>query len=132
VDFHEYKGANVYAIGEGTVIVNRQDLRGYGHYIVIEHTLTTGGKVWSLYGHLENDNASFTSPAVGTQIVGENVVIGKEGETGASGGLPHVHFEIKKTQDLGLYPTINTMNLRTYFDDPYTFIRDPNNLYVPA
>jgi murein DD-endopeptidase MepM/ murein hydrolase activator NlpD len=132
VDFHEYKGANVYAIGEGKVIVNRQDHSGYGHYLVIEHTLTTGEKVWSLYGHLQNDSGSFTTPAAGSLIRGENVVIGKEGETGASGGLPHVHFEIKKTSGLELYTMINEFNMRDYFDDPYTFIRDANNLYVPV
>ena len=41
VDFHEYKGANVYAIGEGIVVVNREEFTGYGHYVMIEHTLTT-------------------------------------------------------------------------------------------
>jgi hypothetical protein len=132
VDFHEHLGATVFAIGGGTVVVNQQDRRGYGHYLVIEHTLTTGDKIWSLYGHLQDDDASFASPPVGTLIRGENVIIGREGETGASGGLPHVHFEIKKTGDLGLYPMINDMNLPTYFHDPYTFIRDPDNLYVPV
>jgi hypothetical protein len=27
---------------------------------------------------------------------------------------------------------VNTYNLNDYFYDPYTFIRDPNNLYVPV
>jgi LysM repeat protein len=131
VDFHQAKGADVYAAGEGTVLVNQQDPTGYGHYIMIEHTLTTGAKVYSLYGHLQYDDESFVSPPVGTQIQGENVVIGKEGETGYA-GVPHVHFEIKKTDQLGLYSMITVYNLRDYFYDPYEFIRDPNNRYVPV
>jgi LysM repeat protein len=132
VDFREYRGANVYAIGEGTVLVNQQDPTGYGHYMMIEHTLTTGPKVYSLYGHMQLDDASFTSPPVGAKIEGQDVVIGKEGETGYAGGVPHLHFEIKKTAQLGLYSMINTYNLNDYFYDPYTFIRDPDNLYVPV
>ncbi len=128
----------MYAIGEGTVLVNKHEAGGYGHYIMIEHTLTNGEKVYSLYGHLQEDAAprqaegvAFTSPAVGTEIVGEDVVIGKEGETGYA-GVPHVHFEVKKTSELGLYSMINTHNLHGYFYDPYTFIRDPNNRYLPV
>ncbi len=131
VDFHEREGANVYAIGEGVVLVNKHDPKGYGHYIMIEHTLTTGKKVYSLYAHLRNDDDDFTSPAVGTKIKGENVVIGKEDTTGYA-GIPHLHFEVKKTKDLGLYAMITVYNLHEYFYDPYTFIRDPNNLYVPV
>jgi hypothetical protein len=131
VDFHERKGANVYAIGEGTVIVNRFDARGYGHYLMIEHRLTTGQKVWSLYGHLQVDDQTFTSPRVGAKIEGEDVVIGKEGETGAA-GVPHVHFEMKKSDELSLYPMINEFNLRDYFYDPYDFIRDPKHRCLPV
>lgn len=131
VDFHEYKGANVYAIGEGTVVVNRFDPRGYGHYLMVEHTLTSGDQVYSLYGHLMADDEVFRTPLVNTKLKGENIVIGKEGNTGYA-GIPHLHFEIKKDSQLGLYSMITTYNLDQYFYDPYTFIRDPKNQYVPA
>jgi LysM repeat protein len=131
VDFHEKKGASVHAIGEGTVLINKQDPTGYGHYIMIEHTLTTGGKVYSLYGHMMYDDEAFQSPLVGTKLRGRDIVIGKEGDTGYA-GVPHVHFEIKKTSELGLYSMITTYNLNDYFYDPYTFIRDVSNLYVPV
>jgi murein DD-endopeptidase MepM/ murein hydrolase activator NlpD len=131
VDFHEYKGANIYAIGEGKVLVNKQDPTGYGHYIMIEHTLTTGEKVYSLYGHMMYDDESFQSPLVGTLLKGDNIIIGKEGDSGYA-GVPHVHFEIKKSPQLGLYAMITTYNLTQYFHDPYTFIDNPNNLFVPV
>jgi hypothetical protein len=130
VDFHDHEGANVYAIGEGVVVVNRNDPTGYGHYLMIEHTLLTGEKIYSLYAHLAHDGASYTTPPVGTEIRGQDVVIGIEGETGYA-GVPHVHFEIKATSELGLYAVINPHNLDDYFYDPYTFIEDLNNLYVP-
>ena len=131
VDFHESKGAYVYAIGEGVVLVNKQDPTGYGHYIMIEHTLTTGDKVYSLYGHMMYDDDTFQSPLIGTKLQGQDIVIGKEGETGYA-GVPHLHVEIKKTPELGLYAMITTYNLHDHFDDPYTFIRDVNNLCVPV
>jgi LysM repeat protein len=131
VDFHEKKGANVYAIGAGTVLVNRQDATGYGHYIMVEHSLTSGDKVYSLYGHLMPDADGFQSPAVGTKLKGKDIIIGKEGESGYA-GVPHLHFETKKTAELGLYATITTYNLDEYFYDPYTFIQDPNNRCAPV
>jgi murein DD-endopeptidase MepM/ murein hydrolase activator NlpD len=131
VDFHQVKGANVYAIGQGTVLINRHDPTGYGHYLLLEHTLITGAKIYSLYAHLQDDSKTFATPTVGTQIQGQDVVIALEGETGYA-GVPHLHFEIKKTPDLGLYAMINSYNLHDYFYDPYTFIRSPHNLYLPS
>jgi len=131
VDFHQALGADVYAVGDGVVVVNRNDPTGYGHYLMIEHTLTTGQTVFTLYGHLQPDNETFVTPPVGTVIKGGNVVIGKEGETGYA-GVPHVHFEVKKTAELGLYSLLNTYNLCDYFYDPYTFIRNENNRHVPV
>ena len=131
VDFHQTRGANVYAIGEGTVIVNRKDPTGYGHYLMIEHLLTIDRPIYSLYAHLQPDEQAFRTPEVGTLIRGTNVVIGKEGATGYA-GVPHVHFEIKKTRDLGLYPRLDWYNLHEYFYDPYTFIRNPNVLCLPV
>ena len=64
----------------------------------------------------------------GTRLRGKNIQIGLEGQTGYAGGLPHVHFEIKKTAELGLYGMINAHNLRDYFYDPYTFI--PENRFA--
>jgi murein DD-endopeptidase MepM/ murein hydrolase activator NlpD len=121
VDFHEFKGADVYTIGEGTVLINKQDPTGYGHYIMVEHTLVSGEQVYSLYGHLMYDDEAFQSPLVGTKLRGEDIVIGKEGDTGYA-GVPHVHFEVKKTSQLGLYAMITTYNLHDHFYDPYTFI----------
>lgn len=130
VDFHDREGAHVYAIGEGRVLTNRYDEDGYGHYLMIQHTLITGQHVYSLYGHLKRDDDAFRTPPAGTELRGEDIVIGKEGQTGYA-GLPHVHFEMKKTPQLGLYAWITTRNLNQFFYEPYSFFRDPANRYRP-
>lgn len=133
VDFHERDGAPVYAIGEGIVLVNKDNPGGYGHYIMIEHTMAgSGNPIFSLYGHLQHDadnDGGFQSPPVGTRLRGDNIQIGLEGQTGYAGGLSHVHLEIKLTPQLELYGMINTHNLLDYFRDPYTFI--PENRFLP-
>jgi murein DD-endopeptidase MepM/ murein hydrolase activator NlpD len=132
VDFHEREGAPVYSIGEGIVLVNKNDPQGYGHYLMIEHTLAgTGKQVFSLYGHLQHDaqnGGGFRTPPVGTRLRGETIQVGLEGKTGQANGLSHVHFEIKKTSELGLYGQINVDNLHDYFYDPYEFI--PNHEFL--
>lgn len=125
VDFHDYEGAPVYAVGEGVVIRNSFDPNGYGHYLVIEHRLVNDCSIWTLYAHLANGNL----PRIGTRIAGDNVAIGQEGCTGAA-GLPHLHFEVKRTAQLGLYSIIDLFNLDKYFINPYTFIR--NEKYLPV
>jgi murein DD-endopeptidase MepM/ murein hydrolase activator NlpD len=130
VDFHQREGADIYAIGEGRVLVNRYDEDGYGHYLMIQHTLITGQHVYSLYAHLKHDDETFRSPPVGTELRGENIVIGKEGVTGYA-GLPHLHFEMKKTPQLGLYSWITPRNLTQFYYEPYSFLQDPANRFAP-
>jgi hypothetical protein len=130
VDFHEREGADVYAIGEGKVLVNRYEEDGYGHYLMIQHTLTTGQQVYSLYAHLKQDDASLRTPPVGVALRGDDIVIGKEGVTG-NAGLPHLHFEMKKSPQLGLYSWITTRNLEQFYYEPYSFLQDPAHRFRP-
>jgi murein DD-endopeptidase MepM/ murein hydrolase activator NlpD len=67
---------------------------GFGNTIAIEHTLTTGKKIYSLYGHLQK----FAEGLAEGSHVGPGCVIGTIGGTGY--GCPdcygrHLHFEIK-------------------------------------
>ena len=123
VDFHETSGARVYAVGEGKVVRRGCDPYGYGHYTLLEHRLPDNSPIWSLYAHL-GIPANYSA---GTWITGQS--IGIEGDTGASGGLPHVHLEIKKTTDLATYPLLTVDNLRKLYVDPYFFLS--NALFLP-
>jgi hypothetical protein len=97
---------------------------------MIEHTLAgSGAQVFSLYGHLQYDNSDFQTPAVGTRLKGEDIQIGLEGRTGRAGPWFHVHFEVKRTPELGLYTMITEHNLRDYFYDPYVFL--PEHAFLP-
>jgi murein DD-endopeptidase MepM/ murein hydrolase activator NlpD len=108
----------VYAVGDGVIRIQRKDPTGYGFYTMIEHR-TKAGPVWSLYAH-------FAAPAMwgaGTWVqAGQH--IGWEGDTGASGGLPHLHFELKRTSELGIYPWLTADNLTKLYHDPYVFLSE--------
>ena len=61
---------------------------GYGNYVVVDHGLINGEKVFTVYGHM-----SVVSVSVGDSIyTGQQ--IGTSGNSGSSTG-PHLHFEIR-------------------------------------
>jgi len=66
-------------------------LVGYGNYIIIEHELSDGSKVYTRYAHL----ASLPSLKKGT-IVGLDTELGNMGQTGKATG-PHVHLEVYRS-----------------------------------
>ena len=127
VDLHEYDGAPVFPIGEGMVIRNRFDPSGYGWYVLIEHRLADGRPLFSLYAHL-----AFAS------IYQEGVIIGRgrepinwEGSTGAA-GVPHLHLETKRTDEMGLYSKLTLRNLIDWYYDPSLVIRNVEYLCLPV
>ena len=78
-------GTPIYAIADGVVKATNNEVKGYGLYIVIEHTQL---KKSSLSAHLSKFNVK-----VG-QLVKQGQIIGYSGNTGLSSG-PHLHFEIR-------------------------------------
>jgi murein DD-endopeptidase MepM/ murein hydrolase activator NlpD len=124
VDFHEANGARVYAIGEGVVVKVGYDEDGYGHYTMIEHWPA----LWSLYAHLSAPPLHWE----GTRLVGDDIPIGREGYSGAANDIPHLHFELKRTAELGLYPQLTVDNLNEFYYDPYVFLPDPGNVFLPT
>jgi murein DD-endopeptidase MepM/ murein hydrolase activator NlpD len=109
--------APVYAVADGVVVVDKNNPGGYGHYIMIRHTLVDGRYVWTLYAHL-------TMKSVGA-LLGHRVrygdQIGTQGCTG-NAGRPHLHFEVKRSGDLELYKVLSYETLHEYWYDPYTFL----------
>lgn len=86
-DFAAPADAPVHASAAGTVVRVQEQKRGYGKLVDIEH----GNGYRTLYAHLNAQSVSIG------QRVERGQVIGRNGDTGnASGGVPHVHWELRR------------------------------------
>ncbi len=93
-------GAQVRAIANGTVLYRGENYPGF--VFIIQHDLSGGGTVYSLYGHLDN-------PAFGAgQVVVKGDVLGTVRFMPHNGNFPefhpdgddsHLHFEIRTFAD---------------------------------
>jgi murein DD-endopeptidase MepM/ murein hydrolase activator NlpD len=77
-------GDSVRTVMDGVVRIARNDVSGYGNFVVVTHY----NGVESLYGHLSEHRVKEG------QIVKAGQVIGLGGSTGRSTG-PHLHFEFR-------------------------------------
>lgn len=122
VDWGGYTGKPVLAAANG-VVVTASFSAAFGNYVVVEHLLASGTKIYTLYGHMSSLSVSSGQTILmGTQL-------GGMGDTGAATGI-HLHFEISyvnKFTQAGLYgngydsPTEwQTSSLSTV--NPLTFI----------
>lgn len=87
----------IHPIGPGVVIKVGEagpNDGGYGNYIVVEHTLSDGKKVYSLYAHLA-EKPDFTNG----DKVSVDTVLGDMGSTGHATGR-HLHLQIMKNSHL--------------------------------
>ena len=86
---------------------------GYGHYILIVH-----GDGWcTLYGHLDSYNVSYG------EYVSRGEVIATSGNTGSS-QAPHLHFEIRRANNLSSYFSANFLNPIDYLPGGWTATYD--------
>lgn len=99
MDFSAVTGTEVYATGNGKVVLREKSRRGYGFHIVIDH----GYGFKTLYGHMSKFNVRKG------ERVKRGQVIGYVGNTGSSTG-PHLHYEVIKNGD-----KVNPINY--YFND---------------
>ncbi|MEM3555093.1 MAG: RHS repeat-associated core domain-containing protein, partial [Candidatus Micrarchaeaceae archaeon] len=119
----------VYAIAAGKVVRNDYFVhkegesgagQGYGYYLVIEHSLESGEKAYSLYAHL----AGKPSLEVGSEVkAGE--CIGMMGSTGT--GVKHLHLEIRKEAGYNpwrLFGEITDDNINIYFYNPLQLLQE--------
>ena len=84
MDFTAPTGTEVYATGDGTVLLAQSSQRGLGNHIVIDH----GFGYTTTYAHLSRFNVRRG------QKVSRGDVIGFVGNTGTS-VAPHLHYEVK-------------------------------------
>ncbi len=85
IDFTAPVGTEIYATGNGTILMAGRDQGGYGNEIVIDH----GYSYKTVYAHLSR---IFVRP--GQQVL-RGQVIGYVGNTGKSTS-PHLHYEVRK------------------------------------
>jgi murein DD-endopeptidase MepM/ murein hydrolase activator NlpD len=86
IDLHSNAGNSVLATASGVVVNKGNHPRGYGYWILLRHTLSSGENIYSLYAHLQEPSSLEISQSVST-----GQVIGKVGCTGNCEGN-HVHF----------------------------------------
>ena len=80
-------GEPVYSIADGTIVLAQDEGPGWGNVVIVEHTLPSGEKIESLYGHLE-------TMGISSGEVKKREQIGTIGN--ANGRYPcHLHFEIR-------------------------------------
>jgi murein DD-endopeptidase MepM/ murein hydrolase activator NlpD len=85
MDFSAPVGTEIFATGNGTVVMAGRDAGGYGNEVVIDH----GFSYKTVYAHLSR---IFVQPG---QKIQRGQVIGYVGNTGKSTS-PHLHYEVRK------------------------------------
>ena len=108
-------GEPVYASADGVITYAQDAGPGWGNVVIIEHTLPSGEKIESLYGHMQTILKTDGE-------VKKREQIGKVGN--ANGRYPcHLHFEIR-TSDCPMWnqPGPGYSNERKGWVDPSDFI----------
>jgi len=108
-------GQPVYATADGTITYAQDAGPGWGNVVIIEHTLTDGKKLESVYGHMQDIKKTEGIVNKGEQI----------GTVGSANGqyLCHLHFELR-TSDCPMWnrPGPGYSKERTGWIDPSDFI----------
>lgn len=92
IDLAAEAGTPIYAWKEGVVVASENAYHGYGNYVVVKHSTSTGN-VYTLYAHMSRRMAN-----VGDVVeVGDQ--LGTVGSTGYSTGA-HLHFELRVGGDI--------------------------------
>ena len=76
----------------GTQKDEDDNITGYGHYVVVQHTLSDGTTVYSRYAHLKE-----ASKLKEGKDITVDTTLGIMGDTGNATG-PHVHLEVYNTR----------------------------------
>ena len=126
-DYGGSLGSSILAAANGKVIaaVNTSPTTGFGNYVIIEHALPDGTKMYSLYGHMSYLNAKVND------VVRAGDQIGIIGETGAADGR-HLHFEISLVNMFITGPASDPSMFRGGYDSPGQWTTSSHYTYDPS
>jgi murein DD-endopeptidase MepM/ murein hydrolase activator NlpD len=119
-------GDPIYCAGNGIAVLARDVQMGWGNVIIVRHTFrepAEGGRVKiidSLYGHLDT---------IGVRE-GQAVSRGQQIATmGTAHGMydAHLHFEVRKNINIGMYRSSFARDFSTYYD-PTEFVNSHRTL----
>lgn len=121
----------IHAIANGEIVRVSASNAGFGNYALVRHDLpyaitisgVTVDAVTVMYAHL---NGAPARPGYLTLAPGDIVTAGEQigimGSTGASGGTPHLHFEIRLGAHTDTGPGYSTYGPMNGWADPSDFI----------
>lgn len=106
------------AVADGAVVY-AQWAAGFGNTVIVKHTFKSCGTVYSQYSHLASIDVSKGDS------VKKGARVGKIGNSGTK--AYHLHFEIKRSSELGAgytpeHPSSVTKSRQWRYFDPYYFL----------
>jgi len=117
-------GKSVWACGPGRVVFVGKQYPGFGEYVIIRHTRTSRGTVFSHYAHLNTDSVTVLQ----NDTVEAGDVVGSCGKTGWLNMSPHLHFSIRnKYMVPGFHPKgMSKSSVAKLYYDPFKFFDEEN------
>jgi len=103
-DGNSTQGAEVTAVADGKVLFADPTFEYPGRVVIIEHTLSSGQKVYSMYGHIDRNSLSVSAGQIVSRGERLGTVMyqpctGRYPEYHPSGDDSHLHFEIRYFYD---------------------------------
>ncbi|MGH3937348.1 MAG: M23 family metallopeptidase [Pseudonocardiaceae bacterium] len=97
-DWFTSSGTPIRAVADGKVVcVSPADYKYPGSVIIIEHQLAGGGKIWSMYGHIQKNLITVSVETVVQK--GQTISNGLHRQTYRGVNNTHLHWEMRNFYD---------------------------------
>lgn len=156
-DGNSTQGAEVTAVADGKALFADPAFERPGRVVIIEHTLSSGQKVYSMYGHIGRNSLSVSAGQIVSRGERLGTVMyqpytGRSPEYHPAGDDSHLHFEVRYFYDgsniYDNYPACNGIipgRGYTYpvhpddfpspgagYTDPATFVKNRQGSFLPS
>ncbi|MFH1426858.1 MAG: M23 family metallopeptidase [Candidatus Kerfeldbacteria bacterium] len=116
-DAHAVPGTPVLAAANGHILSFSGEIPGYGHGVIIEHTMPDGSVIFTVEGHLGSADLRTSGDVQKGDVIG---YIGTSAENG--GWDPHLHFGVYTGPYDGLWVFYGYRPTTAGWADPTSFI----------